>query len=259
MRIAGCVEYDGSIFSGWQIQHGHRTVQEEIESAVSKIADHTVAVHGAGRTDSGVHACGQIFHFDTSSHRAEHSWVLGVNSELPNGISLIWTVAVPDSFHARFSAISRSYRYIILNRRVRPSYLSGKTGWYPRSLDVEKMNESAQMLVGTHDFSAFRSAQCSNKVPTKCIVRINVQRNQDWVWIDVVANGFLHHMVRNITGTLLAVGCGDRDSAWMREVLVNRDRKRAGVTAPADGLYFVNVNYPDEFSLPASPAACRFW
>lgn len=259
MRIAGCVEYDGSGFCGWQVQHGQRTVQEEMESALSCVADHRVTAHGAGRTDSGVHACGQIFHFDTVSRRSEHSWVLGVNSELPEGISLLWTAEVSNSFHARFSATSRTYRYIILNRRVRPSYLIGRTGWYPRNLDADRMNEGAQVLAGTHDFSAFRSAQCSNRVPTKCIVRIDVRRQHNWVWIDIEANGFLHHMVRNITGTLLAVGCGDRDAQWMREVLDSRDRKKAGVTAPANGLYFVNVNYPDRYTLPASPAACRFW
>ncbi len=259
MRIAGCVEYDGSRFCGWQVQHGQYTVQEALESAASHIADHRVRVHGAGRTDSGVHACGQIFHFDTDSERSEHSWVMGINSKLPEGVSLIWTAAVPQTFHARFSALSRRYRYILLNRRVRPGSLIGKTGWYSRKLDVASMNGCAQMLRGEHDFSAFRSAQCSNKVATKRIITIDVKRNDEWVWIDVEANGFLHNMVRIITGTLLAVGSGDRDSDWMRKVLVSKDRTKAGVTVPADGLYFVNVKYPQEFNLPESPPACRFW
>ncbi len=259
MRIAGCVEYDGSRFCGWQIQHGQFTVQEALESAASQIADHRVRVHGAGRTDSGVHACGQIFHFDTTSERSKHSWVMGINSKLPEGISLIWTTAVPEAFHARFSALSRKYRYILLNRRVRPGFLIGKTGWYPRQLNVATMNECARMLEGEHDFSAFRSAQCSNKVSTKRVITAEVKRNDDWVWIDIEANGFLHHMVRNITGTLLAVGSGDRDPNWMREVMAGKDRTKAGVTAPADGLYFIGVSYPEEFSLPESPAACRFW
>ena len=259
MKIAGCVEYDGLRFCGWQIQHGQGTVQESLENAVSSIADHRVTVHGAGRTDSGVHACGQIFHFETENRRSDNSWLMGINSKLPEGVSLVWTVPVDDSFHARFSALSRSYRYILLNRRVRPGFLAGRTGWYPRSLDVECMNESAQVLVGTHDFSAFRSAQCSNKVPTKHIMRLEVQRKDDWVWLDVEANGFLHHMVRNITGTLLAIGCGDKKPEWIHDVLIGQDRTKAGVTVPAHGLYFVKVTYPEQYPLPDSPAACRFW
>lgn len=253
------MEYDGTGFCGWQVQHGQYTVQEALESAISHIADHRVQVHGAGRTDSGVHACGQIFHFDTDSARSEHSWVMGINSKLPKQASLLWVKVVPETFHARFSAISRRYRYILLNRRARPGAMTGKTGWYPRALDVERMNGCAQNLLGEHDFSAFRSAQCSNKVTTKRIVAIDVKRCDDWVWIDVEATGFLHNMVRIIAGTLVEVGCGDRDSDWVCEVLAGKDRTKAGVTVPADGLYFVNVRYPLEFSLPAPPAAFRFW
>ena len=259
MKIAGCVEYDGSRFCGWQIQHGQPSIQEKLESAVSRVANHDVTIHGAGRTDTGVHACGQIFHFETSSQRSELSWVLGINSLLPDGISVIWTTEVPEHFHSRFSAIRRSYRYIILNRRVRPSYLAQKAGWIRHNLDVEAMHECAQILVGENDFSAFRSAHCSNKVPVKQIYKLDVQRKDEWIWIDIEANGFLHNMVRIITGSLIAVGCGERDLDWMSEVLLSRDRKKAGVTFPPDGLYFVRATYPEEFDLPPSPAACRFW
>lgn len=259
MKVAACVEYDGSEFCGWQIQKGHPSVQQTVESALSSIANHTVRVHCAGRTDTGVHACGQIFHFETSSHRSDHSWVMGTNSIMPNSISLMWTTPVESSFHARFSAVSRTYRYILLNRKVRPSYLSKKTGWFGPYLDVERMNSAAAMLVGEYDFSAFRSSQCSNKVPVKTVYSLSVGRCDNWLWIDVEANGFLHHMVRNITGALLNVGTGDQEPEWVKHVLEERDRTKAGVTVPPDGLYFVKVKYPEKYSLPASPKACRFW
>lgn len=259
MKIAGCVEYDGSQFCGWQVQEGQPSVQGALEKALSSVADHPVRIHCAGRTDTGVHACAQIVHFETESVRNERSWVMGVNSKLPQGVVLIWTCEVDESFHARFSAISRRYRYVILNRRVAPGYLSKRVSWYPRDLDESRMNDAATTLVGTHDFSAFRSARCGNKNPVKTVMAVDVGRCGEWVWIDVEASGFLHHMVRNIAGVLLAIGCRDREAAWAAEVLDCKDRTLAGVTAPADGLYFVSAVYPKQYKLPALPPACRYW
>ena len=258
-RIAACVEYDGSKFCGWQYQVGQPTVQQAVESALSQIANHPVTVHCAGRTDSGVHACGQMIHFETDSHRSDRSWVMGTNSNLPRGVSLLWTKKVSDEFHARFSTLSREYRYVLLNRSVRPSYLEKKVSWFVRNLDVQRMDEAAKQLLGKHDFSAFRSSRCKNKVPTKTIFYIQVNRKQQWVWLDVKADGFLHHMVRIIAGTLIAIGSGNQSTHWAREVLDSGDRTQAGITAPADGLYFVRVNYPKKFELPEAPLACRFW
>lgn len=258
-RIAACVEYDGSKFCGWQLQVGQPTVQQAVESALSSIANHPVTVHCAGRTDTGVHACGQMIHFESESHRSDRSWVMGTNSNLPRGVSLLWTKKVSDEFHARFSTLSREYRYVLLNRSVRPSYLEKKVSWFVRDLDVQRMNEAAKQLLGKHDFSAFRSSRCKNRVPTKTIFHIQVHRKQEWVWLDVKADGFLHHMVRIIAGTLIAIGCGNQSTHWAREVLDSRDRTRAGITAPADGLYFARVNYPKKFDLPKAPLACRYW
>ncbi len=259
MKIAGCVEYDGSRFCGWQIQHGQPSVQAVVEQALARIADHPVRVHCAGRTDTGVHACGQIIHFDTQSQRTEKSWVLGANSNLPDGVSLIWTRAVNDSFHARFSAISRRYRYVLLNRRVRPAYLAQRVGWYPRPLDVSRMQAASAVFIGTHDFSAFRSARCKNKVPVKTVTCLEVNGCGDWVWLDIEASGFLHHMVRNIVGVLLAIGCGDQVVGWAQQVLECRDRTLGGITAPADGLYFVTASYPSDYELPAVVQPCKYW
>ena len=259
MKIAGCVEYDGSKFCGWQIQHGQPSVQSAVEQAFSNIANHKVSVHCAGRTDTGVHACGQIFHFETENQRTEYSWVMGANSKLPEGVTVIWTKEMDQSFHARFSAISRTYRYIILNRRMRPSYLAKKVSWYIRDLDVQRMNSAAQSLIGTHDFSAFRSSHCRSKVAQRSILVLEVNRKNDWVWIDIEANGFLHHMVRNIAGVLLAIGSGACELDWIIEVLNSKNRTKAGVTAPADGLYFVSASYPQHYELPRPRHACRFW
>ena len=259
MKIVGCVEYDGSRFYGWQIQVGQPTIQEHLQKAISVVADHKISIQCAGRTDTGVHACGQVFHFETDSDRSDFSWVMGTNMNLPDGISLLWVRPVEDSFHARFSVCSRAYRYIILNRNVRPSYLSKKVGWYYRHLDISRMNAAAVYLVGLHDFSAFRSSRCSNKEPEKDVSLLEVATKDEWVWIDIEANGFLHHMVRNITGVLQAVGCGDQEPEWAKEVLESKDRTKAGKTVPADGLYFVGATYPDRYMLPAGSQPCRYW
>lgn len=259
MKIAACIEYDGSKFRGWQTQRGEPTVQSAVEQALSSIADEEITVHCAGRTDTGVHACGQVVHFETGAERSARSWVQGANTMLPSGVSLLWTRPVADDFHARFSALSRAYRYVILNRPVRPTYLAGKVAWIHEELDVKRMRSGARCLLGKHDFSAFRSSRCANKVPVKNMQALEVGSQGEWVWMDVEADGFLHHMVRNIAGSLLAVGCGDHEPRWVEEVLQSKDRTRGGVTAAPDGLYFVKAAYPERFALPSPPPACRYW
>ena len=259
MKVAVCIEYDGSKFCGWQIQHGQPSVQSVVEAALSEIADHRVRVHCAGRTDTGVHACGQVVHFETHSQRPEKSWVFGANSKLPEGVALLWARQVDDAFHARFSAITRRYRYVLLNRRVPPAYLAKRVSWVPRPLNIKRMQSACEMLVGTHDFSAFRSARCRNKVPVKTVTRLELNRCDDWIWLDIEASGFLHHMVRNIIGVLLPIGCEDQPVDWAEQVLDSRDRTLGGMTAPADGLYFVSATYPREYELPETVRPCRYW
>jgi len=259
MKIAGCVEYDGSRFYGWQYQDSVVTVQGAVEFALSAVANHPVTVHCAGRTDTGVHACAQIFHFSSHSERSDYSWAMGTNKKLPDGVSLMWTRKVDETFHARFSALARRYRYVILNRRIRPAYLHHKVCWHPLPLDARKMSDAAAVLSGQHDFSAFRSSQCTNKQPVKTIEILTVKRKLEWIWIDVEADGFLHHMVRNIVGSLIAIGSGKYDANWLDDVLKSKDRKKAGATAPAHGLYFVSAAYPQEFLLPELPQPCRYW
>ncbi len=259
MKIAACIEYDGSLFSGWQLQDGQLTVQGAVESALSLVANHEVRVHCAGRTDTGVHACGQIIHFETDSNRSEYSWVMGSNANLPRGVGLIWAKEVHESFHARFKARARRYRYIILNRRIRPSYLASRVTWVPGKLNLQPMIESAGLLIGCHDFSAFRSAHCTNKIPEKNISLLEVSKQGNWFWIDIEADGFLHHMVRNIAGALFDVGVGKQDPSWISELLKCRDRSQGSITAPADGLYFVRATYDDIYELPPPPPVCRYW
>ena len=255
MRLAGGLEYDGSRFLGWQTQAQEPTIQSCLERAISSVADHSVAVTGSGRTDAGVHALEQVFHFDTESERNERSWLLGINSLLPQGISGLWICPVDDSFHARFSAISRRYSYLILNRQVRPALEAGRATWCREPLDVEAMNAAAQALVGEHDFTSFRASGCQARHPVREIKEISVRRKGPYVTLDVTANAFLYHMVRNIAGSLMAVGRGEQSSEWMGEVLDARDRDSAGVTAAADGLYFVKARYAPTFGLPAAVRA----
>ena len=259
MRIAACLEYDGSRFFGWQKQAEEPTVQGMAEIAFGKIANHDVNLHCAGRTDTGVHACGQSVHFDTDQYRTSHSWVSGTNSELPEGVSVVWAQEVDPSFHARFSAVSRMYRYIILNRLVRPTYLARRVTWIYESLDAGRMNACVKYFLGKHDFNALRASKCSSKNPVKEIKAMKIHRAGDWIWIDVEADGFLHHMVRNIVGVLREVGNGERSPEWVADVIASRDRKQGGITAPADGLYFVKASYPEMFNLPPCPPACNYW
>lgn len=230
---------------------GTRTVQEKIEQALSKVADHPVKVTCAGRTDTGVHATAQVVHFDTDSDRLSKAWVMGTNVYLPNDVSVVWAKHVGDEFSARFSAYKRSYRYIIFNRRSRPAILSSQVCWMYDDLDIEAMHEAAQALIGKHDFSSFRSSLCQAKHAMRIMESIRVVREGEYIYIDVRANAFLHHMVRNIVGSLLMVGRGERKLEWMAELLANKDRTKAGPTAPAAGLYLVAVEYPTEYELPS--------
>lgn len=258
-RIAIGVEYDGACFNGWQLQDGVATVQEALERALSRVADEPVRVIGAGRTDTGVHATAQVAHFDTRSVRSPYNWVRGANTMLPQGVVLLWAREAVEGFHARFSAVRRGYRYVVLNRPLRPTYLRRRVTWEYRPLELGRMREAARMLVGRHDFSAFRSSHCQARTPVRRIENLEVSNEGAWFWIDVQADAFLHHMVRNIAGVLLAIGAGERAPEWAGTVLESRDRRRGGVTAPADGLYLTGVGYPSRFSIPEPASACRFW
>jgi tRNA pseudouridine38-40 synthase len=250
-RVALVFEYDGRAFHGWQQQKsGVRSVESELTRAVAKVADHPVDLVCAGRTDAGVHASFQVAHFETPSVRNLRSWVMGINTALPDDVSVHWAGNGCGDFHARFSALYRRYRYVIYNHPVRPSIQYGQVSWTFRPLDEQRMHQAAQALVGEHDFSAFRAAGCQSRSPIRFLERISVTRHGDFVVIDVQANAFLHHMVRNIAGALMAVGAGKQPVEWVANVLRCGDRKRAGVTAQPYGLYLVDVGYPEPFGIP---------
>lgn len=250
MRYALGIEYDGSGFFGWQTQKQSPTVQECLEKAVSRVADHPVSVTCAGRTDTGVHALGQVVHFDSESERTERSWILGVNAHLTDAASALWIRQVDEDFHARFSAYSRSYRYRMLNRWIRPAIGNKQIAWVREPLDESLMHQSAQALLGEHDFGAFRAAGCQANHGIREIQEVRVARDGQQVSLDISANGFLYHMVRNIAGSLIEVGRGLKPVEWIAELLASKDRKQAGVTAPPGGLYFLNARYPDHYGLP---------
>ena len=254
-RYAASVQYDGSRFHGWQsLKTGLPTVQAEVEKALSTVANHPVSVICAGRTDAGVHGCNQIIHFDSDSVRSERGWAYGANANLPDEVSINWVKPVSDEFHARFSATWRRYRYVIYNHPIRPAHLHKGVTWNYRPLDVERMQEAAAYLQGEHDFTSYRAVQCQAKNPVRTISRISVTRHGPLLVLDVQANAFLHHMIRNIAGVLMAIGCGKYEPIWAKEVLEYRDRTKGGVTASPCGLYFVDVGYPEEFELPDSEA-----
>jgi len=253
MRIALGIEYNGAAFYGWQIQDGVRTVQACVEQALTRVADHPVSVITAGRTDAGVHAAGQVIHFDSPATRSARSWVFGANTHLPADVSVTWAQPVSDAFHARFSATARYYHYLIFNRAVRPGLLHGRVSWCYRPLDAARMAQAAHYLLGEHDFSAYRALSCQAKHAVRTIRRLEVTRHGELVVLDIVANAFLQHMVRNIAGVLMTIGAGEREPAWAREVLETRDRTLGGVTAPPHGLTLMGVEYPDEFGLPRLP------
>ncbi|WP_207063117.1 tRNA pseudouridine(38-40) synthase TruA [Motiliproteus sp. SC1-56] len=258
-RYALAVEYDGSAYHGWQSQPGDvASVQGCVERALSRVANEPVFVQCAGRTDAGVHASHQVIHFDTHAKRDERAWVLGTNTNLPRDIAIRWARPVSGDFHARFSALERRYRYVIYNGPVKPGLLHRQMTWTHKPLDVEPMRAAAAHLVGRHDFSAYRAVACQARSPVREVRRLSVERFGHLVVIDVSANAFLHHMIRNFAGVLMKIGAGEADPLWAKEVLDGRDRRLGGVTAPPFGLYFVDARYPAEFGLPASELGPAF-
>lgn len=251
MRVALGIEYDGTAYVGWQRQKSGTGVQEIVEAAIAKVADQEIQTTCAGRTDAGVHASGQVVHFDSSAQRSDRNWLLGVNSALPDDINAAWARAVDDKFHARFSATSRTYRYLILNRLARSALHSRRAWWVYDELDATSMQQGADHLIGRHDFSAFRAAGCQAASALREITLLRVDRLGDWLILTVTANAFLQHMVRNIAGTLVAVGKGERPPEWARELLHRGDRKVAGITAPPQGLTLIGVVYPPKSGIPA--------
>jgi tRNA pseudouridine38-40 synthase len=255
MRFALAVEYHGHAFCGFQSQPSRCGVQDALQHAIGEIAGHTVTVIAAGRTDAGVHAVSQIVHFESDAQRPESAWVRGVNTHLPPAAAILWARAVPDDFHARFAATARHYTYLLLTRAERPGLLAGMAGWYHQALDATAMVEAATHLVGTHDFSTFRAAECQAKSPVKTLTRAVVTQQGPFIRFDFSAGAFLHHMVRNIVGSLVFVGAGKRDPAWIAEVLAARDRTRAAPTFAADGLYLAGADYDARFGLPPTVRA----
>jgi len=255
MRFALGIEYDGTAYNGWQRQTSGVGIQSLVEVAIAAVANHAVEAICAGRTDTGVHASGQVVHFDSDATRSLRGWLLGVNSNLPADINATWVASVSDDFHARFSAQSRSYRYLILNRNVRSALYRHRAWWVHQTLAVERMREAAACLHGEHDFSAFRAAGCQAKSAMREVYSINIDRQGDWVSLTMTANAFLQHMVRNIVGLLVAIGCDDSPVSRAAEVLAGRDRSAADMAAPAHGLTLVRVLYPDEFALPSEASA----
>ncbi len=250
MRFALAVEYNGEHYCGWQRQPHCLSVQEALEKVLSEIADQTIQVVCAGRTDTGVHAYAQVVHFDCTSERPLRAWTFGANAALQRTIAVHWAEPVSDDFHARFSATSRSYRYLIHNRRNRPGLHAGLLSWVNTPLDVESMQQAADLLIGEHDFSSFRSAQCQANHAVRTVHQLNVSRDGDIVKVDITANGFLHNMVRIITGSLVKIGKHERPVEWLRELLVARDRRLAGATLAPGGLYFLQPGYPANYGIP---------
>src|SRR5690606_25824377 len=259
-RVALALEYDGSAFYGWQSQRNLRlaTVQETLENVLSQIAAAPITTVCAGRTDAGVHASHQVIHFDTPVARDERAWVFGANTHLPRGIAVKWARPVSAEFHARFSATARRYRYAILNRPTRSALLGHLTTHWVPPLDADLMHAEAQCLLGERDFTSFRGAGCQSNTPMRNVHFVQVKRTGDWVVVDIQANAFLLHMVRNIVGTLLAVGSGKQPPGWTAEVFALKDRRKAAMTAPPNGLYLVDVAYPDGFGLPETSPGPAF-
>ena len=251
MRIALGIEYDGSDFRGWQTQPGGGTVQDSLETALTQIAGVTIGVVCAGRTDAGVHAIGQVVHFDAPVARPLTAWGRGANTFLPPAVAVRWAQPVSDDFHARFSATARHYRYLLLNRPQRPGIEHGRMGWYHHPLDIERMQQAATQIVGEHDFSAFRAAECQAKTPIRTIYAAQVRRYGELFIFDFEANAFLQHMVRNLVGSLVFIGQGKQSIDWMLELLATKNRRLAAPTFAADGLYLVGVRYDACWGIPA--------
>jgi tRNA pseudouridine38-40 synthase len=249
-RIAIGLEYDGRAFCGWQSQPSGCGVQDYIEHAIAEIVGVPLAVTAAGRTDTGVHASHQVAHFDVSVERPITAWVRGVNTYLPDGVAVVWAREIADDFHARFAVEERGYRYILLNHATRPGLMSGKVGWHHRALDEQAMQQAANLLLGKQDFSAFRAAECQAKSPVKDMRAATVERRGNTLIFDFRADGFLHHMVRNIMGCLVHIGVGNAAPEWVRELLAHKDRTQAAPTFMPDGLYLSYIRYPSRFDLP---------
>ena len=250
MRVVLCIEYNGAGFCGFQSQKGARTVQQCLEFALSEVADHQVAIRCAGRTDTGVHALYQVVHFDTTSERGMRAWVLGVNSNLPSDVSVVWAEEVDSSFDARFSAIDRTYYYFILNSSARSALLHRKITWECRKLDTSVMRKASEVLIGEHDFSTFRASGCQAQNPVRVVQEIVISETGSVIFFKVRANAFLQHMVRNVVGSLLEVGSGRRPENWIKQILEQRKRSLGGPTAAPDGLYLTGVRYPSCYRLP---------
>lgn len=250
MKIALGIEYDGSYFYGWQRQRIEPTVQQVLEDALSQVANEQITVQCAGRTDTGVHAVGQVVHFETNAERELHSWLFGLNSNLPREAAVKWVKHVDDDFNARFSAFERTYQYVILNRQARSAVFNQKVTWVPRLLDEKKMQLAANDLIGEHDFNAYRSVHCQAQTSNREIKLIDIKRTDDVISTTIKANAFLHHMVRNIMGVLIEIGLSKQDVTWAKQVLESLDRTQGGVTAPASGLYLMSVKYPENFEIP---------
>lgn len=249
-KYAAIIDYQGVAYSGWQIQKDANSIQQNIESAFSKVANQPISSICAGRTDAGVHARSQVIHFESNVSRTSYAWRMGCNTQLPKDIRVLWCDQVDDEFNARFSATTRSYQYIINQSDFDSAAFENRVYWYPHKLDVIKMHESAQYLLGKQDFTSFRAAHCQSNSPIRCIESVSVSGHGDYVIIDIKANAFLYHMVRNITGSLIEVGQQKRPVEWIESVLAEKNRSKAGVTAPAHGLYFVSVDYPKRFNIP---------
>ena len=260
MRVALGIEYDGTVYNGWQRQQNGVGIQSLVEEALATVADESVEVVCAGRTDTGVHASAQVVHFDSSAERSSSGWLLGVNTGLPDDINANWAVFVDEEFHARFSATFRTYRYLILNRLVRSALYRNHAWWVHEPLDEQAMLEACENLLGVHDFSAFRAAGCQAATPIREIRSLQVSRSGNWLTITITANAFLQHMVRNIAGLLVAIGKGAEEASWAKSVLEGRDRKKGGVAAPPHGLTLIDVEYPEHFKIPAAtdPDFSRF-
>ncbi|MCT7943509.1 tRNA pseudouridine(38-40) synthase TruA [Shewanella holmiensis] len=250
MRIALGVEYDGSNYFGWQRQAEVDSVQAQLEKALSYIANKPVEVLCAGRTDSGVHGTGQVVHFETDVVRPMSAWTFGVNTQLPDSIAVRWAKEVDDSFHARFSATARRYRYIIYNHSLRPGILRQGVSHYHGDIDESRMHQAAQLLLGEHDFTSFRAVQCQSNTPFRNVHHVRVSRQGMYIMVDIKANAFLHHMVRNIVGSLIEVGLGNQPIDWLGQLLIAKDRNQAAATAKPNGLYLVDVTYPEQYDLP---------
>ncbi len=257
-KFALGIEYDGSRYSGWQRQREVLSVQQRLEEAFSKVANHPVTLFCAGRTDAGVHSTGQVIHFETTSGRPLSAWTLGINASLPSDIAVRWVKEVPEAFHARFSATARRYRYVIYNHRLRPAIMGQGVTHFCQPLDTDKMHQAGQCLLGENDFTSFRAVQCQSRTPWRNVSHLIVSRHGVYVVIDIKANAFVHHMVRNIVGNLMEIGCGNRHPEWMAELLVARDRTKGAATARAGGLYLVAVDYPSHFALPHAPMGPLF-